>query len=584
MSETVTVSMRLEDVRLTLDRTGYGQVPRALVEESEAILLEAERIGKPALAAQAAASLARVLTSDGQMKAALAAILRGRQATQNCDAQSAAVELDLREAEAHQRCALLDPVTAAMPDGAWERALACCRRALTVVEIERVGADAPYLQAGFMRGRTRLYEVGARAMLGLGDKVGAIQLLDSAKARGLPPRGHLSSHIPEALVAFRTAVGTERMLAWRALMRRLTAPQPFAGVTIAAAQAGLAKDQAALWWGWLDETTLLVAAFDRDRWDAAAYPVSDGLRRSMRSIARGVIQGMGSSSAMTAMERRSLGSLLLPPWAEAIVLGCRRIALCPHRVLHGLPLQITPTREGPLGLVRGVSFIPSLASLVMPIPVASCGLAAAYATSFREGLHSLPEAADMAKAALAQEKARHGPTIRIDADKPARDCLLKLSDAGKLRGMREIWFCCHGQNLLERSPLESRLELGKEYLDGLDLATLDLSADIVVLLACHAGKRAVKALGMANLPADDLLGLQGALRVAGARQVLAPQWPVEPRLLMAVLPRMHALSSEPKDLALRAALAEFVEHGGSLDQLPEQWAPLQLVVFGQAKP
>lgn len=580
----VLVSMRLEDVRSALNRADRGSIENALIEESRSILQEAERIGKPALAAHAAASLARVLTSDGQIDAALAAIARGRQATAGCDVPAALVELDLREAEAHQRRALADPVAAARPDSAWQHALACCRRALSTVEIERVGADAPYLQAGFMRGRTRLYEIGAMALLGLGDKAGAVRLLDSAKARGLPPRAHSSVHAPDTLQAFRAAVEPQpRMQAWRALMRRLTAPRPFCGVAMAEAQAALDKDQATLWWGWLDDATLLIAAFDRDMWDAAACPVSARLRLTMRSIARGVIEGTGLGPAMTAMERPSLRRLLLPSWAEEIVLRRQRIVLCPHRVLHGLPLQVMPTREGPLGLARGISFIPSLSALVTPIPVASSGLATVHATEFQHN-RSLPETADMAAAALTQEHERGGTTIPINADMPARDLLLQMSDAGKLREMREIWFCCHGQNLLRSSPLQSRLELGKEYLDGLDLATLDLAADIVVLLACHAGKRAVKALGMPSLPADDLLGLQGALRVAGARQILAPQWPVEPRLLMAVLPRMHALRGEPRDLALQVALAEFVARGNSVEQRPEHWAPLQLIVFGRPCP
>ncbi|WP_298885646.1 CHAT domain-containing protein [uncultured Bradyrhizobium sp.] len=583
MSETVLVSMRLEDVRSALGRARRGSIESALIEESKSILREAERIGKPALAAHAAASLARVLTSDGQIDAALAAIARGRQATAGCDVPAASVELDLREAEAHQQRALSDPVSD-VSGRAWQRALACCRRALSIVEIERVGADAPYLQAGFMRGRTRLYEIGTMALLGLGDKAAAIQLLDSAKARGLAPRGSPSAHMAEALQAFRAAADPQpRMQAWRALMRRRTAPQTFSGVAIADAQAALDEDQAALWWGWLDDATLLIAAFDRDGWDAAAYPVSARLRLMMRSIAREVIEGIGGGSAMAAMERPSLRRLLLPSWVEAIVLRRRRIVLCPHRVLHGLPLQLIPTREGPLGLARGISFMPSLSALTTPIPVARSGLATVYATEFQDN-RSLPETAEIATAASTQERERGGVTISINANLPARDLVLQMSDSGELRKMREVWFCCHGQNLLQSSPLESQLELGKEYLDGLDLATLDLAADIVVLLACHAGKRAVRALGMPSLPADDLLGLQGALRVAGARQLLAPQWPIEPRLLAAVLPRMHALRSEPRDIALQVALAEFVARGNSVEKLPARWAPLQLIVFGQPHP
>ncbi len=374
------------------------------------------------------------------------------------------------------------------------------------------------------------------------------------------------------------------MNAWNALMRKRVAPVATEGVMLSEAQAGLAPDQAALAWHWLADNTLLVAAFDRAHAEIQALPVRAAARARMRAIADQIIgaEYLPDTMILEDIAHDDL-AVLMPEFAREIVLQHRRIVLSPHGVLHGLPLQALPTPEGPLGLVRGLCFIPALSALTSPITTAPAGIAAVWASRFRNGLGALPETPLIAAAALGQAADRGEPVIAIDADRPARGRLLELADAGRLAQLRQLWLCCHGFSLAEDTPLNARLEFATESLDGLDLATLDLRTDLTVLLACHAGQRAVRALGMPALSGDDLLGLQGALRVAGVRQLLAPQWQLEASILRQIVPDLIAAPPGETDLALQSALARFIKSASGINRRVVRWAPLQLFQFGASQ-
>ncbi len=147
MSEALAVSQVIAGVDAALRAAAEGELPASLAAEAETALAEAEQTGLPTLIARAAACLARVLTRTGRPREALKPVNRGRAALVGASAYFAQVELALAEAEAHRTVALAED-----DQCAWRAALAACRQALPAVEHGRLGADAPHLQAGFMRG------------------------------------------------------------------------------------------------------------------------------------------------------------------------------------------------------------------------------------------------------------------------------------------------------------------------------------------------------------------------------------------------------------------------------------------------
>lgn len=586
------ISLKLEELRCALEEPADDHVPQRLIEDAARLKQDAIRIGMPALMAHAALIEARALTRAERYDDALSSIDWGRSRLGEADPYVQAVDLDLREAELWEQRALQEPSHRSNTADYWSRALAACERSVAVVEEARLGADAPYLQAGYMRGRSRLYQIGARAKLALGDPAGALRLADLLRSRGLPIQEQPCRLDPQLLQKYRMTAGgppRQRMKAWRRLMRKRAAPNPYPGIDLEAARLGIENDQAVIVWFWLAQDALLIAVLDRNSTVVKTVLVPSSTRRHMQELAEVVLEMPKDSSAATAalngIASQDIVELLLPSWVRELALKRQRLVLCPHGLLHGLPLQALPTAEGALGLTRGLSFIPSLASLVAHQATAPSGLAAIWATQFPAGpceFGPLPEARTVASKGLFAAQKAGGPTIAIDADKQGLKRLFDQSDSGKLRHVRQVWFCCHGRNLEEESPLESRLELGMEPLDGLDLATLDLAADLVVLFACHAGRRAVRALGLNELPGDDLLGLQGALRLAGARQVLAPQWPVQASLMGHILPALNMAKHGSIDVALSSALKKYVDGGLKTGRRPYRWAPLQLFVFGKS--
>ena len=112
--------------------------------------------------------------------------------------------------------------------------------------------------------------------------------------------------------------------------------------------------------------------------------------------------------------------------------------------------------------------------------------------------------------------------------------------------------------------MESKLMLQNGWIDGLELATFHLPADVAVLSACNSGQRAVGGRGMSSLPGDDIFGLQSALFQAGVHTVLGGLWGVETQAACAVTSEFHRnyAQGDAAELALRKAVLRWLgEHG-----------------------
>jgi CHAT domain-containing protein len=99
------------------------------------------------------------------------------------------------------------------------------------------------------------------------------------------------------------------------------------------------------------------------------------------------------------------------------------------------------------------------------------------------------------------------------------------------------------------------------------------------LSACSSGQRAIKGRGTAEVPGDDLFGLQAAFFAAGAKRVIGSLWPVDSaatRPMMASLHR-HLANGHIPEIALRSAILESIES----DPAPFYWAPFFVSAVGR---
>jgi CHAT domain-containing protein len=150
-----------------------------------------------------------------------------------------------------------------------------------------------------------------------------------------------------------------------------------------------------------------------------------------------------------------------------------------------------------------------------------------------------------------------------------------------------LHFATHGENVNSDNPMESHFYLQNSLLDGLELADLDLRADIVVLSACSSGQRPITGRGLVELPGDDLFGLQAAFFRAGAHRILATLWPVDSTAARKITTGFHArLAAEEScdpETALQKTICDYLKQAGIHGRKVYFWGPFFLSALGRAR-
>jgi CHAT domain-containing protein len=131
--------------------------------------------------------------------------------------------------------------------------------------------------------------------------------------------------------------------------------------------------------------------------------------------------------------------------------------------------------------------------------------------------------------------------------------------------------------------MESYLYLYDSIIDGLEVASWELEAELVVLSACSSGQRAIRGRGMPELPGDDLFGLQAAFFAAGAKRVVGSLWPVHSPAAKAIMTALHCqlASGQRPEVALRDAILQYMRAARVGNRKPFYWAPFFLSAVGR---
>jgi CHAT domain-containing protein len=131
--------------------------------------------------------------------------------------------------------------------------------------------------------------------------------------------------------------------------------------------------------------------------------------------------------------------------------------------------------------------------------------------------------------------------------------------------------------------MESFLYLYDSIVDGLEIASWELKAELVVLSACSSGQRAISGRGMPHLPGDDLFGLQAAFFAAGAKRVIGSLWPVHSPAAKAIMTALHRqlATGQSPETALRSAILEYLRTARVGNRQSFYWAPFFLSAVGR---
>jgi hypothetical protein len=493
-------------------------------------------------------------------------------------------------------------------------ALAVCERAIGAIEPERDRVSQPNQQGAFLEDRTEFYIGAALAAFRLQAWDRLLAAMELMKARAAL-RNRLVAAVPDVseadlLAAFAevsakldkaardkdaaAALEGERRRLWDRLAIARMRRAPVASlpeVSVSSLQATLAPDEAVLAWLWLSADVLLVVAIDSTRKHVERLILPPPQRRLLEAFVT-LLKGLKSMHLGMDKEVAKLGAVLLPKACREFIAGKQRLILSPHRSLHLFPFHATLWDDGSFLIEHfTVRYVPNLGSLLLPWTGEGAGavLAIGIRTFDAPGNEQRTlERAEEEVQAVRDIHAAQGAAADVLVGKGAsRSALAALRMDGRLARYRCVHLATHGSSVFEGSaveePLESRIYLYDVVLDGIDIASLGLRAELVVMSACHSGQRALAGRGLAELPADDIFGLQATLFQSGVRSVLGALWPVDNPAAFAIQPAFHRAyaAGEPVERALQSAIRIYLADSPAKRRKVCYWAPFFITSLGR---
>ena len=430
----------------------------------------------------------------------------------------------------------------------WRKASELCGQAIDRIEAARQRVNAAYLSAAFMADKTQPYLLGIAAAEKLGDPdmmLRRIELLKARSLQSLPPAERsaateslremdaLSDTLRNRHLApreRREAMARRRLVWDRAVLARVREQPSF---DLARLRQTLGDGAIALNYFFLGEDVLIRSAIGCDTMITEKV-VLDDRPEFFDAVDR--FTHVTWKKAGVDLDLADIAPVLLPDSFGPMIEAAPQIVICGHQSLHHVPLAALPWRGSPLIAQKPVGTVPNLTCLLTdPSPVESplAFFGIASKTSRNEGSsQALPVLKQVeTEAEVASRFFRHlgQRTELLLGAGASRSTLRQDAVRAYLREARVLHIGLHGSDVaageVANAPMEARLYFHDGPLDGIDLTAWSLSAELVVLAACYAARRAVSARGLARLPADSVFGLQAALHEAGARALIGPLWP-----------------------------------------------------------
>lgn len=597
----VYLAQDIDELDAALVKNGAGG---GLLQLSEEIEAEARRLALPEMLAKARLQRARVLLASQRPGEAIKPLTEARQALGNLRQYDLTVSIYAALAEAQ----------AALRD--WRAASATCEAGLALVETHRYSVSGQYLQSAYLRSRIGLYAHGVRAGFETGEHEQMLLRAELSKCRSVlrvrrrgtaPSPGEKKTDrtfraaCEEMDAARAEGRGDEALQALLAKRRNLwdlllierarSEKEALPQFRLKDVQAALADDEAALYYYWAGERDLVIAAIANDELAVEMAPVSRQRFEKLRKCAEQVLATSDPETPEFAdclSELDGLAGVLLPPAIADALRKKSKLLISPHRMLHAVPFHALEWDGGHLIQRFAITYLPNLTCLLArhAAPEGRRLLAIGIADYRVPGL-TLRPLADAEKEVTDLERLYSACGITatvLRGPEVVEERLRKLERGGQLETFTTLHVATHGYNVSEDTPMESYLFLYNSLLDGLDIANWRLRADLVVLSACCSGQRAIAGRGMAELPGDDLFGLQAAFFAAGARQVLGSLWPVQSKVAYRMMTAFHRflLEGQSTERAFQSAVVEHLTTAGPRSRKRIYWAPFFLCAAGRS--
>jgi CHAT domain-containing protein len=487
-----------------------------------------------------------------------------------------------------------------------------CEEAIRSIECQRYLVNSPERQNAFLDWRADFYRFGVAAARKLSRWDQMLERMELIKARSVI-RSRLLPTAPEldrsALAQQfrdvcdrlrneqneqrRSDLAAQRRQLWDLLSiararQRLTAEPP--EITVSNLQRSLTDDDAILGYFWQTQNVLLAIVISKGDFKLERIEfTADELAAFSEFI--DAIQTLESFNGEMDWVVADLSRKLVPMAVREVIGNKRRLIISPHHTLHLFPFQAATWNGTFFGQRFAISYTPNLSSLLLPWAGAGenrllvVGIRDFSAAPFNT--KPLPLAESEAQAVAQSHKSHGAEVVSMPGKEASRSRFLSLRDENEFSRFRCVHLATHGTSVFQGdtldNPMESRLIVYDGWLDGLEIADLNLQADLIVLSACNSGQRAIRGRGLRELPGDDIFGLQSALFRSGVRGVLGALWPLEDEPAHELMTRFHGAfaAGKPADEALQDAVNRYLDTSSRRDVYC--WAGFFLTTVG-AKP
>jgi CHAT domain-containing protein len=489
--------------------------------------------------------------------------------------------------------------------GDFKGSLKICEETIRDFETERYCVSSEYRQSALLSYVAFFYTYAAFSAFKLQRWDNMLEAIDLIKARSairnrLMPDApqNLNSNLQQEFEALDAALGTDpknedlktrRRQLWDLLSIARAqggASAQVPAMSVASLQAALEEDEALIGYFWLAGTVILAIAVDRERFHAERISLKpEELTRLQEFVA--FVQTLKSSQKMDRSVEK-LGAILLPDFLRDFMKTKKRIIFSPHHSLHLFPFHAARWgTDGFVGTEFAVSYAPNFCSVLLPWaqPVENRVLAMGIRDFADKTVPSLENVEEDSTAIAAYYRANGAAVELALGTEATRECIEALRNQGKLEQFRCVHLGTHGLSVFETpdQPLESRLLVQDGALDAMDIANLRLSAELVMLSACHSGQRAIQLRNLGEVPGDDIFGLQSALFRSGVRAIVGTLWLVETSSSSPIVRGFHKhyAAGKPAEVALQFAVKEYLENPvGSLTGV-YYWAPYFISFIGR---
>lgn len=473
-----------------------------------------------------------------------------------------------------------------------------CGQAIDRVEEVRSRITAPYLESAFMTALCSPYILGIETARRCGDWQLMLERTELIRTRALQSPasrvdsdGPLLAELRQLSAEFVVAANRDdRRLQRQAIWERLLIgrQQRRPRFDLATLQRRISGRAVVLGYYFLAESTLLRLCITGD--SVLCEKVS--VEEHPAFIA--ALDGLACATAGSEDVERHLSALapeLLPPAFAAEVDAAPQVIVCPHQALHQVPFAALPFAGATLIEHKPVGAVPNLTCLLAePAPPSSTtayfGIATRSASD--ENGESKPALPGVEREIRQAAKLFGTPSRTLLGSAVTRENVDSADLRASLGSARVVHLALHGSDVADadvaNAPMETKLYLADGPVDGLDIITWSLTADVVVLSACHAGKRAVSARGLARLSTDTVYGLQAAFHQAGAKAVIGPLWAVSDRVAPELIKPLCVALRDGHDAASALQHAVRTYLGGTVGtwRSPSLWGSFTLVGFSPA--